>query len=152
MGNINFRNEKENVQENAGSIFVDGIPQEKADSYVGAIQQPSGYVGGFFGTNNNTEEQNAGSYVGGFVSNQAQGIGYENISALEDNDAKKLPVKAGFWTKIKSFLFQKIDLKQEIRIELSPKEEKVLNEVHDFLFQEVSFKGFKKSIKNNKNV
>ena len=54
------------------------------------------------------------------------------------------------WSRIKSFLFQEIDLKQEIRIELSPKEEKVLNEVHDFLFQEVSFKGFKRSLKNNK--
>ena len=125
MGNINFRNEEEKVQENAGSIFIDGMPQEKADSYVGAIQQPTGYVGGFFGTNGNTEEQNAGSYVGGFVSNQtnqAQGVGYESISTTDEYDSK----------------------------ELSPKEEKVLNEVHDFLFQEVSFKGFKRSLKNNK--
>ena len=109
--------------------------------------------GGFFGTNGNTEEQNAGSYVGGFVSNQtnqAQGVGYESISTTDEYDSKKLPVKAGFWSRIKSFLFQEIDLKQEIRIELSPKEEKVLNEVHDFLFQEVSFKGFKRSLKNNK--
>lgn len=153
MGNINFRNEEEKGQENAGSIFIDGMPKEKADSYVGAIQQPTGYVGGFFGTNGNTEEQNAGSYVGGFVSNQtnqAQGVGYESISTTDEYDSKKLPVKAGFWSRIKSFLFQEIDLKQEIRIELSPKEEKVLNEVHDFLFQEVSFKGFKRSLKNNK--
>ena len=91
MGNINFRNEEEKVQENAGSIFIDRMPKEKADSYVGAIQQPTGYVGGFFGTNGNTEEQNAGSYVGGFVSNQtnqAQGVGYESISTTDEYDSK----------------------------------------------------------------
>ena len=30
----------------------------------------------------------------------------------------------------------------KVVVELSPKEHKVLTEVHDFLFQELSFKGF----------
>lgn len=154
MGNINFRNEEGKVEENAGSIFVEGMPQEKADSYVGVIQQPTGYVGGFFGTTGNTEEQNTGSYVGGFVSNQTQqvqSIGYNEISKTGEEYSKELPVKAGFWSKIKSFVVQKINSIHGIKIELSPKGEKVLNEVHDFLFQEISFKGFKKSLKNDNN-
>ena len=40
MGNINFGNQKENIQENAGSIFTGDMPQEKADSFAGAIPQP----------------------------------------------------------------------------------------------------------------
>ena len=136
MGNINFGNQKENIQENAGSIFTGDMPQAKADSFAGAIPQPQGYAGGFFGTAGKQEEQ-AGSYVGGFVA-QSKTANYD----VEEFDEKKLPVKRGLWSRFKSFLFQEIDLTSEVKIELSSKEEKVLNEVHDFLFQELSFKGF----------
>ena len=112
------------------------MPQEKADSFAGAIPQPQGYAGGFFGTAGKQEEQ-AGSYVGGFVA-QSKTANYD----VEEFDEKKLPVKRGLWSRFKSFLFQEIDLTSEVKIELSSKEEKVLNEVHDFLFQELSFKGF----------
>ena len=50
-----------------------------------------------------------------------------------------LPTQIGVWSKIRGFLFQEIDLNKPIVLELTPKEEKVLNEVHDFLFQEVKF-------------
>ena len=50
-----------------------------------------------------------------------------------------LPTKVGMWGKIKNFLFQEIDLNKPIVLELTPKEEKVLTEVHDFMFQEVKF-------------
>ncbi len=50
-----------------------------------------------------------------------------------------LPAKIGVWSKIKGFLFQEIDLNKPIVLELTPKEEKVLGEVHNFLFQEVKF-------------
>ena len=52
---------------------------------------------------------------------------------------KNLPAKIGVWSKVKGFLFQEISLNKPIVLELTPKEEKVLNEVHDFLFQEVKF-------------
>ena len=58
---------------------------------------------------------------------------------LQESSASNLPVKAGMWTKVKSFLFQEIDLNKPIVLELTPKEEKVLTEVHDFLFQEIKF-------------
>ena len=50
-----------------------------------------------------------------------------------------LPAKVGVWAKVKGFLFQEINLNKPIVLELTPKEEKVLNEVHDFLFQEIKF-------------
>ena len=60
---------------------------------------------------------------------------------LEENgkSGSNVPAKVGVWAKIKGFLFQEIDLNKPIVLELTPKEEKVLNEVHDFLFQEVKF-------------
>lgn len=82
MGNINFENQKENIQENAGSIFTGDMPQEKADSFAGAIPQPQGYAGGFFGTAGKQEEQ-AGSYVGGFVA-QSKTANYD----VEEFDEK----------------------------------------------------------------
>lgn len=63
-----------------------------------------------------------------------------------------LPAKQGFWSKFKSFLFQEIDWNKEIKVELTPYQQKVEDEineflhqeitwekVHDFLFQEVTF-------------
>ena len=65
--------------------------------------------------------------------------------------SSELPTKFGMWSRVKSFLFQEIDLKKEIVLELTPKEEKVLTEVHDFLFQEISFSGLFSLGKNKKN-
>ena len=63
-----------------------------------------------------------------------------------------LPAKVGFWQKFKAFWLQDIDWNKEIKVELTPKQQKVeddINEflhqeitwekVHDFLFQEVTF-------------
>lgn len=62
---------------------------------------------------------------------------------LDENETNQagsaLPAKVGVWSKVKGFLFQEINLSKPIVLELTPKEEKVLNEVHDFLFQEIKF-------------
>ena len=58
---------------------------------------------------------------------------------LNENAGSNLPAEVGLWWKVKGFLFQEIDLNKPIVLELTPKEEKVLGEVHDFLFQEVKF-------------
>ncbi len=55
-------------------------------------------------------------------------------NAVEQNG---LPSKVSGWTKVKNFLFQ------EIKVELTPKQEKVFQEVHDFWHQEITFKSFK---------
>lgn len=64
----------------------------------------------------------------------------------------ELPAKVGFWQKFKAFWLQEIDWNKEIKVELTPAQQKVEDEineflhqeitwekVHDFLFQEVSF-------------
>lgn len=79
-------------------------------------------------TVNNTEKANG---VYGEITGSGN-VGVQNNSA-------NLPAKIGLWGKVKAFLFQEIDLNAEIVLELTPKEKKVLTEVHDFLFQEVKF-------------
>ena len=67
----------------------------------------------------------------------------ENVGTIRNEN---LPVKTGFWQKFKAFWTQ------EIRVELTPKQQKIEDEineflhqeitwekVHDFLFQEISF-------------
>lgn len=49
-----------------------------------------------------------------------------------NNEAKELPAQISPWTKIKNFLFQ------EVKVTMTPKQEKVLKEVHDFWHQEVN--------------
>ncbi len=55
---------------------------------------------------------------------------------MEGNQTS-LPTKQGFWSKFKNFLFQ------EINVELTPYQQKVENEVNDFLHQEITWQGVK---------
>ncbi|MBO4293087.1 MAG: hypothetical protein J5881_01685 [Clostridia bacterium] len=63
-----------------------------------------------------------------------------------------LPTKTGFWSKFKAVMFQDIPWNHEIKVVLTPYQQKVEDEineflhqeitwekVHDFLFQEISF-------------
>lgn len=142
MSEIKFgQNSNGQIEENAGIGGFTGEPvEEKANSVAAAADYSpftGGYVGGFVGNQENDQPE-VNQYVGGFVANQAA----TTEVPAETNYSKSLPLKRSFWSKFKAFLFQEIDLTQEIIVELSPKEQKVLTEVHDFLFQEMSFKGF----------
>lgn len=55
---------------------------------------------------------------------------------LENNfaNANSLPAQVSVWTKVKNFLFQ------EISVTMTPKQERVLQEVHDFWHQDVTAK------------
>ena len=48
------------------------------------------------------------------------------------NSTGNLPTEVSLWTKIRNFLFQDMEL------ELTPKQEKVFQEVHDFWHQEIT--------------
>ena len=85
------------------------------------------------------------------VENKEQQV-QENVGTIRQAGSN-LPTKAGFWNKFKAFWLQDIDWNQEIKVELTPYQQKVEDEineflhqeitwekVHDFLFQEVSFK------------
>lgn len=73
----------------------------------------------------------------------------ENAGTIQKPE---LPAKVGFWQKFKAFWLQEIDWNKEIKVELTPAQQKVEDEineflhqeitwekVHDFLFQEISF-------------
>lgn len=73
----------------------------------------------------------------------------ENAGTIRNSN---LPVKVGFWTKFKAFCLQEVNWEKEIKVELTPYQQKVEDEineflhqeitwekVHDFLFQEVTF-------------
>ena len=47
-------------------------------------------------------------------------------------DSNNLPSEISVWTKIRNFLFQ------DMTLELTPKQEKVFQEVHDFWTQEIT--------------
>ena len=51
-----------------------------------------------------------------------------------DINNNELPAEISVWTKIKNFLFQ------DIVVTMTPKQEKVLREVHDFWHQEITGK------------
>ena len=46
-----------------------------------------------------------------------------------------VPAQINMWTKVKNFLFQ------EINVTMTPKQAKVLQEVHDFWHQDITAKG-----------
>jgi hypothetical protein len=56
---------------------------------------------------------------------------------VEEIKSQELPTKISVWTKIKNFLFQ------EVTVELTPKQEKVFKEVHDFWCQDITWQGIK---------
>ena len=81
--------------------------------------------------------------------NNPEKMKLENPGTIRNTN---LPVKVGFWNKFKSFWLQEIDWNKEIRVELTPHQQKIEDEineflhqeitwgkVHDFLFQEVTF-------------
>ena len=70
--------------------------------------------------------------VYGGVKTEDVGVVNENISVAE-NVGTNLPAKTGFWNKIKSILFY------DIKIELTPYQQKIEDEINDFLYQEITW-------------
>ncbi len=82
--------------------------------------------------------ENNGDVFGGIS------FGDENINQNIQQDAgtirnESLPVKTGFWTRFKSFWLQDIQWDKEIKVELTPYQQKVENEINEFLHQEITW-------------
>ena len=57
---------------------------------------------------------------------------------------ESLPTKTtGFWAKFKAFWLQEIDWNKEIRVELTPYEQKIEDEINEFLHQEITWEKVK---------
>lgn len=74
------------------------------------------------------------------------GVSFEN--KIEENEIvenagtirnETLPAKVGFWQKFKAFWLQEIDWNKEIKVELTPKQQKVEDEINEFLHQEITW-------------
>ena len=87
--------------------------------------------------------QNAGNVFAGFGSTES-GVNFEPIAK------DKAIAKQGVWSKVKSFLFQEINLNAPIKVELTPYQQKVENEINEFLHQEITFKGIVNFFKGKK--
>ena len=89
-------------------------------------------VGGVFGgvefEENNNENNNQNQVNAGTI-NKVYGKGSSN----------NLPTKAGFWSKFKGFWLQEIDWNKEIKVELTPYQQKVEDEINEFLHQEITW-------------
>ena len=100
-------------------------------------------TGAFGGVSFETENQE-----GGVAENMEAGK-VENVGTIRN---ETLPAKIGFWQKFKAFWLQEIDWNKEIKVVLTPRQQKMEDDinaflhqeitwekVHDFLFQEVKF-------------
>lgn len=52
---------------------------------------------------------------------------------MGENQSTSLPTKVGFWSKFKTFLLQ------DISVELTPYQQKVEDEINEFLHQEITW-------------
>ena len=112
-----------------------------------------------FGEENKVQGVYGGIEFGENIQEQAGNIGGidETVGTVTGEnpifqrvEAETLPTKQTVWSKIRSFLFQEIDLMQPITVELTPYQQKVEDEINAFLHQEVSFKGFFNLFKKQK--
>ena len=118
------------------------MKEYKLVQYGGKVEEGATQTGNVYGT---VSGENAGAGAGtgtgvgtGVGENFGFNAGTVGGQATPTNNAA-LPQKVGLWGKIKNFLFQEIDLSKEVVLELTPKEQKVLKEVHDFWCQEIHF-------------
>lgn len=89
------------------------------------------------------EKSNLGETNSNFEGINLDGINgtSENASSGVDTSFRvsqnNLPEKTGIWTKIKNVLFY------EIKVELTPKQQKIEDDINNFLHQEVTWQSFK---------
>ena len=92
------------------------------------------------------EENKVNGVFGGVeFNNNAENI--ENAGTIRNEN---LPVKKGFWNSFKAFWLQDIDWNKEIKVELTPYQQKVEDEINEFLHQEITFKGIINFFKGKK--
>ncbi|MEI3355995.1 MAG: hypothetical protein V8R81_02770 [Clostridia bacterium] len=74
------------------------------------------------------EENKVTGVFGGVEFNNEEPM--QNAGTIRNDN---LPVKTGFWNKFKAFWLQDIDWNKEIKVELTPYQQKVEDEMNEFL-------------------
>lgn len=81
------------------------------------------------------EEEKSGVFGGVEFESGVEQAGVVNEVAQD----KSLPVKNDFWSKTKAFWLQDIPWNAEIKVVLTPFQQKVENEINEFLHQEITW-------------
>ena len=68
-----------------------------------------------------------------FENNVFGGVEVKPQEEIKVNTEFNLPTKVSMWTKIKNFFLQ------DIKVELTPKQQKVEDEINEFLHQEITW-------------
>ena len=98
-----------------------------------------GYTGAGYG--GQTYYNQASSYDGtngGQDGSSYNGYGYSTGKVGTNSTSKEL-TNRGLWSKFKAFWLQKIDWNTEIRVELTPYQQKIEDEINEFLHQEITW-------------
>lgn len=82
------------------------------------------------------EENKVSGVFGGVQFGGEEQQGVQQAGTIRNGN---LPVKQGFWSKFKAFWLQEIDWNREIKVELTPYQQKVEDEINEFLHQEVTW-------------
>lgn len=86
---------------------------------------------------NNINENNIKGIEYDLSGTTSEGTGTEATTNTFKVAKTNLPVKVGFWTKVRNVLLS------EIKVELTPYQQKVEDEINEFLHQEVTWQSFK---------
>lgn len=78
------------------------------------------------------QEKTSGVFGGVSFGNEIE----ENAGTIR-NEA--LPTTQGFWQKFKAFWLQEIDWNKEIKVVLTPKQQRIEDEINEFLHQEITW-------------
>ncbi|MEE0865341.1 MAG: hypothetical protein U0L98_00840 [Clostridia bacterium] len=82
------------------------------------------------------EEKKVSGVFGGVQLGGEEQQGVQQAGTIRNSD---LPVKQSFWGKFKAFWLQEIDWNREIKVELTPYQQKVEDEINEFLHQEITW-------------
>ena len=107
----------------------------------------NGVFGGVEFDNGSNGAENTSYFDGMNVENNNNSGVFGSFDTIPQN---KAITKQGLWSKIKAFLFQEVDLNAKIQVELTPYQQKVEDEINDFLHQDISFKSIANLFKGKK--
>ena len=103
--------------------YEEGVENSTVNGNIGSVKKVSDVIKN---TTVTSEETNQASYMGGTE------FKFATTSA-------NLPEKTSFWTKLKNALFY------EVKVELTPYQQKIEDEINDFLHQEITWKSLKEA-------
>lgn len=124
-----------NPYNNEETNTVGGIGSVKNIS--DALKKVNGSINGT-GTNENNENVGNKATSSVYSKFSTESTTGSNTSTFKVASAN-LPEKTSFWTKLKNALFY------EVKIELTPYQQKIEDEINDFLHQEITWKSLKEA-------